>query len=378
MLRHLMLPNRIVMAPLTRMRAANPELVPTALHARYYAQRASAGLIVSEGIFVSPASVGWADVPGLWSEAQRTAWRAVTDAVHDAGGRIFAQLWHTGALSHPDFLDGAPPPSASDVNPSQQSVTPGGYKPTVAPRPMTKADIRQTVADFKQAARNATEAGFDGVQIQGGFHYLFNQFLQVTTNRRTDEYGGSVENRARLLLETVETLSEAIGSERVGVKTGPATRESGAFASTEETLPTSEYVIRKLNDFDLSHLLLMGAMADLSATPLAALAGDGMFRHFRKIYRGNVIANVDFDRDRGNRLIQEGLVDLVAFGRLFIANPDLPARFAAGAPLAQAEAATIYGATERGYTDYPPLKGLDTVRVGGGDVGKSADQSGRL
>ena len=173
-------------------------------------------------------------------------------------------------------------------------------------------------------------------------------------------------------------MSEAIGSERVGVKTGPATRESGAFVSTEETLPTSEYVIRKLNDFDLSHLLLMGAMADLSATPLAGLAGDGMFRHFRKIYRGNVIANVDFDRDRGNRLIQEGLVDLVAFGRLFIANPNLPGRFAAGAQLAQAEAATIYGATERGYTDYPPLEGLDTVRVGGGDVGKSADQSGRL
>jgi len=161
---------------------------------------------------------------------------------------------------------------------------------------------------------------------------------------------------SRFLLEIVETIAEAIGDERVGVKTGPATRESGAFVSTEETLPTSEYVMRKLSEFELSHLLLMGAMVDLSATPFAKLAGDGMFRHFRKIYRGNIIANVDFDRDRGNRLIQEGLVDLVAFGRLFIAHPDLPARFATGASLAEADKASIYGATERGYTDYPPVE----------------------
>ena len=355
-LRHLLLPNRIVMAPLTRMRAANAGRVPTALHARYYAQRASAGLIISEGIFVSPASVGWADVPGLWSEAQVKAWRPVTDAVHKAGGRIFAQLWHTGALSHPDFFDGERPSSASDVDPGQQSVTPAGYKPTVAPRPMTKSEIRQTVADFGQAARNAVEAGFDGVQIQGGYHYLFNQFLQVTTNRRTDEYGGSVENRARFLLETIETVAGAIGDELVGVKTGPATGETGAFVSTDETLPTSEYVMGRLNEFDLSHVLLMGAMADLSATPLAALAGDGLFDHFRKVYRGNIIANVDVDRERGNRLIQQGLVNLVAFGRPFIANPDLPARFAAGAPLAELDRATIYGATAHGYTDYPSLE----------------------
>jgi N-ethylmaleimide reductase len=355
-LRHLLLPNRIVMAPLTRTRASNPEQVPTALHAKYYSQRASAGLIVSEGTFVSPASVGWADVPGLWSQAQVRAWRSVTDAVHNAGGRIFAQLWHTGALSHPDFFDGALPLSASDVNPGQQSVTPSGYKPTVAPRPMTKNEIRQTVADFGQAARNAINAGFDGVQIQGGYHYLFNQFLHVTTNKRADEYGGSIENRARLLLETVETVAEAIGDERVGVKTGPVTDETGAFVSTDETLPTSEYVMGKLNGFDLSHLLLMGAMADLSATPLAALAGDNMFSHFRKVYHGNIIANVNFDRERGNRLIHEGLVDLVAFGRPFIANPDLVHRLRTGARLAEIDRTTIYGSGARGYSDYPALQ----------------------
>lgn len=355
-LRHLLLPNRIVMAPLTRMRAANPERVPTALHAKYYAQRATAGLIISEGVFVSPASVGWHNVPGLWSETQVKAWRPVTDAVHNARGRIFAQLWHTGALSHPDFFDGETPVSASDVDPVQQSVTPGGYKPTVAPRPMKKDEIRQTVADFGQAARNAVDAGFDGVQIQGGYHYLFNQFLHGTTNKRNDEYGGTIENRARFLIETVETVADAIGAERVGVKTGPATGETGAFVSTEETLPTSEYVMSRLNDFDLSHLLLMGAMADLSATPLAALAGNGMFTHFRKVYRGNIIANVDVDRDRGNLLIQQGLVNLVAYGRSFIANPDLAARFAAGAPLAETDRPSIYGESEHGYTDYPSLQ----------------------
>ncbi|WP_412021802.1 alkene reductase [Burkholderia cepacia] len=352
------LPNRIVMAPLTRMRAANPEHAPTALHADYYAQRASAGLIVSEGVFVSADGFGWADVPGLWSDAQVRGWRVVTDAVHRAGGRIVAQLWHTGSIGHPDFLGGAAPPSASAVNPEQQSVTAFGRKDTVVPRPMTRDEIRRTVADFGRAARNAISAGFDGVQIQGGYHYLFNQFLNVRTNLRTDEYGGSVENRARFLFEVVETVVEAAGAQRTGIKTGPATSETGAFVSTDETLATSDYVIGRLNEFDLSHLLLMGAMTDLSATPLAGLAGDGMFRHFRGLYRGKIIANVDLDRVNGNRLIDAGLVDMVAFGRPFIANPDLPERFATDAPLAEVVWPTVYGSTAHGYTDYPALQTL--------------------
>ncbi|MGU7784264.1 alkene reductase [Burkholderia sp. PU8-34] len=352
------LSNRIVMAPLTRMRAANPEQAPTRLHADYYAQRASAGLIVSEGVFVSPEAVGWADVPGLWSDAQVRGWSVVTDAVHRAGGRIVAQLWHTGSLGHPDFHGGNAPLSASAVNPDQQSVTVSGRKDTVVPRPMERDDIRRTVADFGRAARNAIAAGFDGVQIQGGYHYLFNQFLNVRTNLRTDEYGGSTENRARFLFEVLETVADAIGAHRTGIKTGPATSETGAFVSTDETLATSEYVIGRLNDFDLSHLLLMGAMADLSATPLAALAGDGMFRHFRNTYRGHIIANVDIDRARGNRLIEAGLVDMVAFGRPFIANPDLPARFAIDAPLAEVDWPKVYGPTAEGYTDYPAFEAL--------------------
>jgi N-ethylmaleimide reductase len=350
------------MAPLTRMRATNPERAPTALHAEYYAQRATAGLIISEGTFVSPASVGWARVPGLWSAPQVAGWRLVTEAVHRASGRIFVQLWHTGSLSHPDFYDGELPPAPSAVNPGQKSVTPTGKKDTVVPREMSAREIRDTVHDFGLAARNAMDAGFDGVQIQGGFHYLFNQFLHPRTNLRRDAYGGSVENRARFLFEVLDEVGGVVDRGRIGVKTGPATLETGAFVSGDETLPTFEYVIDRLDDYELSHLLLMGQMADLSATPIAHLRSDEMFRHFRKLYRGNVIANVDIDQARANRLIEEGVVDLVAFGRPFIANPDLVARFASGAPLAPVDQASVYGETARGYTDYPRLAGNESTR----------------
>jgi len=347
--------NRIVMAPLTRMRADNPAYAPTELHAHYYAQRASAGLIVGECTAISPAAYGWADTPGLWSTEQVRGWRAVTDAVHQRGSHIFAQLWHTGALSHPDFFDGALPMSASDVDPVQLSVTPNGRKPTVAPRPMTRREIRQTVADYGQAARNAIEAGFDGVQIQANYLYLIAQFLNKATNRRTDEYGGSIENRARFLFEILETVLEHLPANRVGVKTGPMNVD-GAFVANDETLPTSEYVIGRLNNYHLSHLLLMGATTDFSGTPLAALAGDGMFRHFRALYRGPLIANTEIDRERGNRLIEDGLADMVAFGRPYIANPDLPERFAAGAPLAEVDWNAVYASGPAGYTDYPALE----------------------
>ena len=212
------LPNRIVMAPLTRMRAANPGHVPTELHAQYYAQRASAGVIIGECTEVSPDAYGWADTPGLWSAEQVQGWRGVTDAVHKKDGLIYAQLWHTGAMSHPDFFDGALPVSASNVNPEQVSVTPSGRKPTVAPRPMSKEEIHQTVADFEIAARNAMEAGFDGVQIQANYLYLIAQFLNSATNLRKDEYGGSTVNRARFLSEITEAVLKRVEPGRVGIK----------------------------------------------------------------------------------------------------------------------------------------------------------------
>src|SRR5258705_11178272 len=214
------LPNRIVMAPLTRMRAGPIDHVPTALQAEYYAQRASAGLIVAEATAISPDGLGYADPPGLWSADQVRGWRLVTDAVHATGGRIIAQLWHTGAIAHPDMRGGSPPLSASDVNLLYVSVTASGKKPTVTPRPMTNAEIRQTVAEYAHATRNAIGAAIHGLEILAAYLYLIPQFLNRTTNRRTDEYGGSIENRARILFEVVEAVLEEVDPSRVGVKFG--------------------------------------------------------------------------------------------------------------------------------------------------------------
>ncbi|HEY1926235.1 MAG TPA: alkene reductase, partial [Caulobacteraceae bacterium] len=272
------LPNRIVMAPLTRMRARSHDHVPTSLQAEYYAQRAAAGLIVTEATAISPDGFGWADTPGLWTQEQVRGWRRVTDAVHAAGGRIIAQLWHMGAMSHPDLRDGAAPLSASDVDPQQQSVTAAGRVPTVTPRPMTRVEIRQTAADYARAARNAMEAGFDGVQILANYLYLLAQFLNKATNRRTDDYGGGIEQRARILFEVVEAVLHEVEPSRVGVKISPM-HETGPFAANDETLPMAEYAVRELSGYGLSHLLLMGTTTDFTGTPLVPLTGDGMFRH---------------------------------------------------------------------------------------------------
>jgi N-ethylmaleimide reductase len=347
------LANRIVMAPLTRSRATDPDLAPTQLHVDYYSQRASAGLIITEGTWISPQAIGWHDVPGLFTEKQVRGWSAVTDAVHRAGGVIFAQLWHTGSLSHPDFFGGAAPLAPSAVNPQLHSPTAAGNKPTVVPRAMSKADIRDTIGDFATAAANAVRAGFDGVQLQAGFNYLISQFLNPATNLRDDQYGGSIENRARILFDILDAVGERIDISRVGVKAGPAWGERGAFRSTADTLATSEYVAERLNTYPLAHWLLMGAMADLGGGPLASLQRDGMFAHFRPPYRGTLIANVGMTRERGNQLITHGLADLVAFGEPFIANPDLPARFAALAPIEKSDRASHYTPGVWGYTDYP-------------------------
>ncbi len=351
----LALANRIVMAPLTRMRAGPHDHVPTALQAEYYAQRASAGLIITEATAISPDGFGWANTPGLWTQEQVRGWRRVTDAVHAAGGRIVAQLWHTGALSHPDLRGGALPLSASDVDPEQQSVTAAGRVPTVAPQPMSREQIQQTVADYATAARNAMEAGFDGVQILANYLYLLAQFLNKATNRRKDEYGGDIERRARILFEVVEAIIEEVDPSCVGVKVSPM-HESGPFAANDETLAIAEYAIRELGGYGLSHLLLMGNTTDFTGTPLEPLSGDGMFRHFRPIFKGTLIANVQMDAERGGRLIAQGLADLIAFGRPFIANPDLVERMSSGAPLAGIDWSTVYASGPKGYADYPALR----------------------
>jgi N-ethylmaleimide reductase len=355
--------NRIVMAPLTRTRSTLPGQVPNELMQEYYRQRASAGLIITEGTFVSENGRGWYGVPGIYNAQQGKGWRRITDAVHAEGGRIFAQLWHQGSVSHPELLtDGHVPLGPSAVNPEQPVYV--GYSETRmsgVPRAMTKDDIKKTIAGFRQAARVARDAGFDGVQIQGGFVYLFQQFLQDNLNLRTDEYGGTIENRARLLFEVLEAVLEVWPSQRVGVKAGPMMPERGLFRATDTTLATSEYVYRRLNDYRLSHVLLMRQQASLTGTPIEVLEGDSVLHHFRALYSGSLILNVGLNARHGEELLQQGLGELVAFGRDFIANPDLVERIRRGAALNEQRPEGYYGDSAAGYTDYPTLHVKDAA-----------------
>jgi N-ethylmaleimide reductase len=357
MLGDLRLRNRVVMAPLTRTRADNPGHVPTDLMRQYYEQRASAGLIISEGVWVSENAQGWHGAPGIYNETQRAAWKAITDAVHARGGRIFAQLWHQGSVSHPSFFgDGRLPVAPSAINPEQLIHVPGGTRMSETPREMSLADIQQAIDEYYNSAQVAKDAGFDGVQIQAGFVYLIQQFLHETTNRRTDEYGGSIENRGRFLFEVLEAVLNVWPSQRVGVKAGPMMNELGLFRAVPSTVPTSEYVYERLNSYKLSHVYLMRQLADLAKTPISALAGDGVIHHFRGRYHGTLILNVGIDRKHGAELTLEGLGDLIAFGRDYIANPDLVERIRLDAPLNEQRPEGYYGSSPVGYTDYPFLK----------------------
>ena len=358
MLGDLPLKNRVVMAPMTRTRAANPGHVPTELMRDYYAQRASAGLIISEGTWVSEHSQGWYGVPGVYNHEQGAAWRKITDAVHSAGGRIFVQLWHQGSVSLPEFFpDGRLPLAPSAVNPMQQIHTKDGLKMSGVPRAMTLDDIRQTIRDFRHSATVARDAGFDGVQIQGGFVYLFQQFLHETTNLRTDEYGGGLEGRSRFLFEGLEAVLEVWPSQRVGIKAGPMMNERGVFKATDATLATSEYAYKRLDAYNLSHILVMREMANLTGTPLAHMAGDAVLYHLRHFYSGTFIANSSIEPEHGSELIENGAADLIALARPYISNPDLVERIRVGAPLSPPRREYYYGQSSVGYVDYPFLAG---------------------
>jgi N-ethylmaleimide reductase len=356
----LTLPNRIVMAPLTRMRAPLAGSVPNALMREYYVQRATSGLIITEGTFVSDQARGWFGALGVYTEAQRKGWEGITSAVHAASGRMIVQLWHQGSMSNAALIgNGRLPLAPSAVNPDQQVHTDyGSTEMTSVPEAMSLEDIRQTIADFRHAAKVARDAGFDGVQIQGGFVYLFQQFLQENLNLRSDAYGGSIENRARLLFEVLEAVLEVWPANRVGVKAGPMMSERGGFRSLPSTLPTSEHVYRRLNEYGLSHVMLMRQLADLQGSPLEKLQGDGVIEHFRKLYSGTLMLNVGIDASHGEELLNQGLGDLVAFGRDYIANPDLVERIRVRGPLNEQRPESYYGATSTGYTDYPTLAQL--------------------
>jgi N-ethylmaleimide reductase len=346
------LKNRVVMAPMTRDRADNPELAPTAMHAEYYAQRASAGLIVTEGSQISPQGAGYIYTPGIHSAAQIKGWEQVTDAVHARGGRIFLQLWHVGYVSHPDFHDGALPVSASAINPKTKVYTTAGLlKDTVASRALTAAEVKQVVKDFARGAENAMQAGFDGVEIHGANGYLIEQFLRDGSNLRSDEYGGSIPNRSRFLLEVVEAVSRAVGAERTGLRLSPA----GTYnvPADSDTRGLYDYAIGKLSNLGLAYLHLREPVGDMSAIPNMVTK---MAKHYRPLYKGTLITNTAYDQEKGNAAIRDGYADLVAFGVPFIANPDLVERFREGAPLAKADPATFYIPGEKGYTDYPERK----------------------
>jgi N-ethylmaleimide reductase len=344
--------NRIVMAPMTRSRSVNPSHVATELTALYYKQRSSAGLIITEGTFISKEAVGVVNVPGIYSDEQIQGWKLTTDAVHREGGKIFAQLWHTGAYSHPDFHNGEKPLAPSAVNPEQQIFTVQGFKASEAPQPMSIDDIKRTVADFKQAAINAFEADFDGVEIHGANGYLLQQFFSKNINQRTDDYGGSVENRARILFDILDDLEQVVDLRKVAVRLNPSLNGIMGILVDDETIALYDYITNRLNDYGLAYIHLIEPFTDVSAIPNAI---QEVAKHFRKIYKGTIIINRAFTLETANQVLTDGDANLVSFGVPFIANPDLVERFRTQTVLNQPDQATFYTPGEKGYTDYPTL-----------------------
>ncbi|TDD61441.1 alkene reductase [Actinomadura darangshiensis] len=341
---HLKLPNRIAMAPMTRGRADDATAVPHPLTREYYTQRATAGLIVSEGLWPDALGKGGPGIPGIAADAHVAGWREVTDAVHAAGGTMFAQLWHVGRLSHPFVLDGATPVAPSPVRVTSGTIlTAQGHVDHVTPRALTTAEVEETVARFAAAARNAMRAGFDGVEIHGANGYLVQQFFADNTNLRTDRYGGSRNGRLRFALDVVDAVTDAIGPERVAFRISP----DGLNNEMVEHDPQDTYraLVNALARYDLAYLHVIergtyGALADL-----------------RPRWPGTLIGNFDAaeptSQRAGEQVVAEGLADLFSYGRLFISNPDLPARFATSAPLTSRIENLTYGGSAKGYTDYP-------------------------
>jgi N-ethylmaleimide reductase len=346
------LPNRIVMAPMTRLRATNA--IPTSLMVEYYAQRASAGLIVTECTMISPLSNGYLNCPGIYSDEQIAGWQKVTEAVHQKGGKIFLQLWHSGRISHPSLLNGELPIAPSAIAAIGTLHNAAGKVELDTPRALTTEEIPQIVEQFRQGAKNALQAGFDGVELHGAFGYLIDQFLQDGSNQRTDRYGGSIENRARFLLEVVEAVCEVYGSDRVGIKLSP----SNTFYGIHDSNPVAifGYAIAQLDRFKLAYIHLMEPSEDDLKNGVKI---DSVLSTFRPLYSGSIVTNGGYDKAKGNRSIEDNAADLVSFGKPFIANPDLVERLAIDAPLNNLDFGTIYSKSaenlDRGYTDYPFL-----------------------
>ncbi|HNZ57216.1 MAG TPA: alkene reductase [Methylophilaceae bacterium] len=340
--------NRIVMAPLTRNRAGEHG-VPNDLNVTYYAQRATAGLIITEATPISPLAHGYPALPGIYTEAQIAGWKKITDAVHDKGGKIVIQLWHVGRISHPSLLpDGALPVAPSAIKPAGQAFTYQGLQDYVTPRALEARELPAIVQDYVHATKAALAAGFDGVEVHAANGYLLDQFLRDGSNKRTDNYGGSIENRARLLLEVVDAVVKTAGADKVGVRLSPVNPFNDMHDSNPQAL--FEYVAEALNRFNLAYLHAVegGIHGGGKADPFDFVA-------FRKRFKGSYIANLSYDKARGNAAIASGHADAIAYGVPFIANPDLVERFKLDAPLNVADSKSFYGGIEKGYTDYPFL-----------------------
>lgn len=344
------LPNRVVMAPLTRSRSSQPGNVPNQLMAEYYAQRASAGLIVSEATQISPQGQGYSFTPGIHSEAQVEGWRRVTDSVHAAGGRMVLQLWHVGRMSHASFHPDGLPVAPSALSPDAKVWVMGAdgvgrMVDSPVPREMTAHDIQTVIGDYRRAAGNAMRAGFDGVEIHGANGYLIDQFLRTTSNHRTDAYGGGIAQRTRFAEEVAAAVASEAGAERTGMRLAPFITQRNM--DCPEIVPTILHLAKRLDEIGLAYIHL--AEADWDD---ARQVPEQFRRELRRAYQGRVIVAGKYDAQRAEAILQQGLADLVAFGRPFIANPDLPARFAANLPLAEIDPATLFGGGARGYTDY--------------------------
>jgi len=346
----LTLKNRLVMSAMTRNRAAEGN-VPGPLAPLYYSQRASAGLITTEGTQVSPQGVGYPRTPGIHTLEQVEGWRAVTDAVHEAGGLIFLQLWHVGRISHPDFQGGELPVAPSAIAAPGQVYTPAGPKPMVAPRALELGEIPGIVRQFKRGAERAKEAGFDGVEVHGANGYLLDQFLRDGTNHRTDAYGGSVSRRARLPIEVAEAVASVWGPELVGYKVSP--NSAFNFMSDSDPEATFTYLARELSRLGIGYL----AVAETTRGTHAVPAARRLTPKLRSAFAGTFVVNDGYDAASGQEAVASGAADLVAYASSFLANPDLPRRFRQQAPLNRPDPSTFYSGEEKGYVDYPALGG---------------------
>ncbi len=352
------LQNRIVMAPLTRMRTKQPGNIPTALNAEYYAQRASAGLIITEATQISQQGQGYPATPGIHSAEQVEGWKLVTKEVHAAGGKIFLQLWHVGRISHPSLQpNGAQPVAPSAIPAANSGTFTADWQPTpiLMPRALETAEIAGIIADFKQGAVNAKAAGFDGVEVHGANGYLLDQFLHDGSNKRSDQYGGSIENRARLLLETTDAAIAVWGKGRVGVRLSPY----GTFNDMHDSDPVAlfTYVLAELDKRGVAYAHVIeprssaagGADGNIDNVP-------GTAQLFRGAFKGVLISAGGYTGDEAQQAVLNGISDAIAFGRMFISNPDLPARLKTGAALNRYDRSTFYGGDAKGYTDYPSLQ----------------------